>query len=257
MDDKRKSATMSALWLAHYSIEAWQDAGFWTSYFGRAQEILGASLSRLDENDPVRRRVTSLPEAGSYIATFKAREDTRWLFGKFDIKDLEFSIHHARSSERCENALIWYVPWTFVEDAKNLKRAKELFALSNKSLRSFYAYGEDITRVKNKKKASGGIELQTELVGVFWMTYFNAAYVAYFGKDKFSRFQGVEWGEAGGLTISLAENPTLVTDEMCEEATDHLGKQSFVDPKDQRWKPKGRHALTFEQLSAFNGATPQ
>src|SRR5579859_225878 len=154
---------MSELWLAHYSIEAWQDAGFWTSYFERAQEILGASLSRLDENDPVRRRVTSLPEAGSYISTFKAHENTRLLFGKCDVKDLDFSIHLERSSGRCENALMWYVPWTFVQDTKNLNRVKELFALSNRSLRSFYAYGDDITRVKKKKKASGGVDLQTEL----------------------------------------------------------------------------------------------
>jgi hypothetical protein len=74
---------MSELWIAHHSIEAWQQPSRWTGYFEEAQRLLGSPLTRVDTNDPVKRKVTSLAEAGNFACAFKAREDSRWLFGKF------------------------------------------------------------------------------------------------------------------------------------------------------------------------------
>lgn len=241
---------MLELWIAHHSIDAWQEPSRWTAYFEEAQRLVGSPLTHLDVNDPVKRKVASLADAGNYVCAFKAREDSRWLFGKFVDIGIEFSVQHYRQLGHYPNTLKWHVPLSFVEKPENRQRLKVLFDLGNQAFKSFYAYADDVAQIASKKKSSGAVDIQAELLGVFWLTYFNAAYVEFFGKEKFNGFPGVEHGSDGSITIVLGGSPQSVTSGLREQSAETLGKQSFVNPSDILGKQRGRFALTFQQLLA-------
>jgi len=239
---------MSELWINHLSIEVWQEPGCWTDYFDQVQGILGSPLTHLDVNDPVKRKVASLKDAGDYVCAFKPREDSRWVFGKFDAIGIELSIQHYRQLGHWPNSLMWHVPLSFIEKPENCTRLKALFDLGNLTFKPFYAFSDDVSHIKSKKKSSGAVDIQAELLGVFWMTYFNAAYVAFFGEEKFNDFPKVEYGDDGGVTVLLGDSPKSVSSELREQLVTALGKQSFVNPNEILGKLPGRFALTFQQL---------
>jgi hypothetical protein len=241
---------MSEIWIAHLSIDGWQVPSVWSGYFEQAQELLGSPLTHLDVNDPVKRKVASLVDAGNFVCAFKEQEDSRWLFGKWGGTGIGFSIQHYRQLRHWPNALTWHVPLSFVEKSENRQRLKALFDVGNQTFKPFYAYGDDVDQIAGKKKLSGAVDIQAELLGVFWLTYFNPVYVAFFGKDKFIDLPDVECGDDGGVTIILGDSPKSVTSEQREKAVAALGKQSFVNTSDILGKQPGRFALTFEQLLA-------
>ncbi|MES2951501.1 MAG: hypothetical protein V4858_23465 [Pseudomonadota bacterium] len=235
----------------HLSIESWRDSDRWATYFAQTQEILGAQLTHLDISDPVRKKVTSLGVAGEYISSFKTREDSRWLFGKFETIGVEISIQHYRQLGHWPNSLTWHIPSSFIETPKNCERLKALFDLGNQAFKPFYAYADEAPRISSKKKTSGAVDIRAELLGVFWMTYFNAAYVDFFGASKFKTISAAEYDANGGVTILLADSPVTVPDALRENLAAMLGERSFVDVKDLLGKQPGHFALTFQQLEAF------
>lgn len=241
---------MSELWIAHHSIDAWQEPSQWTAYFEEAQRLLGSPLTHLDVNDPVKRKVVSLAEAGNFVCAFKAREDSRWLFGKFVDIGIELSVQHYRQIGHYPNTFKWHVPLAFLEGPENRQRLKALFDLGNRTFKPFYAYADDVAQIASKNKSSGAVDIQAELLGVFWLTYFNAAYVAFFGDQKFDALPGVERGNDGGVTIVLGDSPKAVANEVREQSAAKLDSQSFVNPSDMLGKQRGRFALTFQQLSS-------
>jgi len=243
---------MSEIWIDHLSIDGWQEPGVWTDYLEQAQTILGATLTHLDANDPVKRKVALLKDAGEYVCAFNPREDSRWVFGKFDAIGVELSIHHHRQLGHSPNSLKWHVPLSFIDTPESFARLKALFDLGNQTFKPFYAYGDDVTHIKSKKKLSGAVDIQAELLGVYWMTYFNAAYVTFFGEDKFNEFPGVRYGDDGSVMTLLGDSPKSVSKELRERLASALGSQSFVNSSDVLGKLPGRFALTFQQLLAAN-----
>jgi hypothetical protein len=242
------------LWITHLSIESWQDSVRWATYFAQAQEILGAPLTHLDTSDPVRKKVTSVGLAGEYVNSYKKLEDSRWLFGKFETIGVEISIQHYRQLGHWPNSLTWHIPLSCVETSRDYTRLKALFDLGNYMLSPFYAYGDEASRICGKKKTSGAVDIRAELLGIFWMTYFNDAYVEFFGASKFKAFPSVEYGDNGGVTFLLADRPSSIPDALREKLAVMLGGQSFVDVEDMLGKQPGRFALTFQQLEAFRDA---
>lgn len=239
---------MAELWISHHSIEDWSEPSRWSDYLERAQEILGAKLTRLDENDPVKRQVSSLADAGAFICTFKQREDSRWIFGKLEHTGIGFSVQHFRNIGRYAHTLRWHVPVSFLEKPFALHRARELFAVGNQSLAPFYAYSDEVSCIAAKKKPSGAVDIQAELLGMFWLTHFNSSYVDFFGRKTFDNFHSLETHSDGSITVVLGEQPSTVSTELRLRAESLLGKQSFVDPSEILFKEPGRFALTFQQL---------
>jgi len=239
---------MDELWLATYSVEPWNNAGRWTSYLEDAATILGSRIARLDVHDPPVREVTSLVESGQDVVRFGSAETSRRLFGKLEKSKISFAISHFTTADLFANALTWYFPGNYLSSQVNLRRFSELFDLGNKFWGSFYSYADSVARIRRKKKPSGAVDLRCELPGVFWKTYFNLAYVRFFGKEKFERLADAVWGQDGSVTLTLAQSPELVEDRKCEEIIQILGKQSFVDPGDARGKQVGAHVVPFPQL---------
>jgi hypothetical protein len=241
---------MNDLWLGHISIEAWTAPNRWAGYFEQVQQILDSPLTHLDVNDPIRREVGSLAEAADFVCAFGAREDSRWVFGRFKALGIDFSVRHFRELGRWPNSVVWHMPLSFVEKAQDHQRLEALFDLGNQALRPFYGYSDERAQIAAKKKPSGAMDFQTELPGIFWLTYFNAAYVAFFGKGNFTNIPGVEHGDDGSVTIVLGHSPKSVANQLREHAATMLGRRSFVDSRDIVSKPPGRFALTFQQLLA-------
>ena len=170
------------------------------------------------------------------------------MFGRFKTLGVDLSIDRFRSPQQFANALSWFLPLSFTDNAEDRQRLKALFDLGNRAFKPFYAYGDDVAQIASKKKSSGSVDIQSELPGVFWLTYFNAAYVAFFGDEKFNGLPGVE-RRNGSITIVLGESPRSVANDLREQVAVALGKKSFVDRADVLGKPLGRFALTFQQLS--------
>jgi len=238
---------MNDLWLGHFSVVPWRDPKQWVSFFDQTQHLLSSRLTHLDAKDPVRRKVASLEDAGEFACAFGPCEESRCMFGKFTDVGIEFSIRHFRQLGRWPNSLTWHVPLSFLEN-ESRKRVKALFDLGNRTLYPFYAFSDERAQITGQKKSSGAIDIETELPGVFWLTYFNAAYVEFFGNEKFNGLPEVEHGNDGSITIILGEHPQLVTNATREHVVAVLGKQSFVNPNDILGKQRGRFALTFQQL---------
>jgi hypothetical protein len=243
---------LQQVWLSHYSINEWTDPEAWASYLSEVQLILDAKLVRLDAHDPVRRKVTSLDETGEYICDFGEKEESRYLFAKFDKVATTFSIQHYRripeARNQFPNGIIWHFPPDYLNSKENGQKLKALFKWSNQSFSPFYAYSDTLEHIVNKKKKSGSVSFEVELLGVSWLNYFNDAYVNFFGRKKFEAFPEVIDEKSGGITTCLAQTPFDVPSHLREELAVVLGRESFVNPADILNKPVGKYALSYKQL---------
>lgn len=240
------------LWLDHCSCADWCDPNRWSTYFERAQDILGAEITHLDEDDPVRRKVTDLKSAGEFVTRFGVNEDSRWIFGRIKSLDIRFTIWYFRNEMNRANSIDWHGPSEMFDDPIRVNQICELFDCGNSLLDTFYSYA-DIGEVHSKKswrkRVFGAVSLEDELLGVYWLTYFNERYVEFFGREKFTALENVAVKFDGGATLRLGDTPLTVPEGLREKVENHLGSKSFVAwQRDITIKRPGQYALTFEQL---------
>ena len=117
-------------------------------------------------------------------------------------------------------------------------------------LHTFYSYGDIATQLSLKKKSTGAVDIQAELLGVFWLTYFNDAYVKFFSAERFRDLDGIVSHVGNGMTVELGKRPNELSEDKRKNAALVLGKDSFVDVADLAGKRPGKFALTFQQLMA-------
>lgn len=250
MTDDFSPVSPDELRLCHLSCVSWSEPDRWIRYFARAEEILGASITHLDKDDPVKRRVKpgKLTEAAEYVTLMGKRDDSRWVLGRMESIGAEFSVRHYRDIRGWPNSINWYFPAGFADNASGAKTIRSLFDCGNATLSPFYAYADTKDHVASKKKESGAVNIQAELIGVFWLSYFDARYVTFIGKDKFDELQGVRVKFDSGVTLDLGETPSFVPHGLRGQTEVKLGPKLFVEPKDMLAKRPGQYALTFEQL---------
>ncbi len=252
------------LLLSHCSCASWPEPGRWLKYFSHVQEILGAEITHLDENDPIRRRVKpgGLSEAAEYAAALRDGDQYRWLFGRMAKIGVYFSILYYPQQEPPPNTypqniapsnyIDWHAPRRIFNSPAGLVQASKLFDCGNYLLDAFYGYA-DVSKAQKrklwKKKEFGAIDLRCELIGVFWLTYFNERYVEFFGREKFEAIRNADVRLNGGATLRLAQTPQLIPEGRREEIEAALCGKSFVSSdRDVTIKLPGQYALTFEQL---------
>ena len=240
---------LTDIWIMHHSVEDWSDRSVWRSYFEAAQDVVRSTLTHLDAADPVRRKVESLDQAASFVTTFPKGAETRWLFGKFSKVGFRFTIHYYETSlvGRFLNSCNWYIPGSFIHERGGVEIINKLLELGAKSLGTFYSISDDIKYITQKKKQYG-VKLEEELLGIFWLNYFNEKYVDFFGMEKLHQLGGVEFRPREGATLKLGQSPDEVPDGRREACERLLGYSSFVDPHDPRRKPVGQYVLSYAQL---------
>jgi hypothetical protein len=250
MSDDFAPISSDELWLCHLACVPWTEPNCWTRYFGDAQKILEADVTHLDKEDPARRRVKSneLSDVAEYVSSLGKREDSRWVFGRMAEIDVEFTLRHYKVVQGWPNSINWYFPEGFSDTPFGARAIRRLFDLGNVALSTFYGYADTKATLARKKKESGAVNIQAELIGVFWLSYFDAHYVSFIGQDKFAALQGIEVLFDGGVTLELGDSPSSLAPGCREYVELQLGKSLFVDPKDVICKPPGRYALKFDQM---------
>jgi hypothetical protein len=240
---------MSSIQIKLYSITDLFDHKIWEDFFEQLEKITGLKLSHLDTNDPVRRKISCVREAAGFVCDISNFEASRTLFAKFDKSKLQMTITLYKSTEQTSNNIILDFPEKYLS-AKDDWAANvfDVFLMSTQRLKPFYSLCDFAHLIYGKRKLSGfSIDLQAELPGIFWLTFFTTRYVEYFGKGLFVSLHAEEIDSLNGVLIKLGDSPNKV--EMPRaQAESLLGKQSFVDPTSQFDNPRGKNALLFSQL---------
>ena len=238
------------LWLSHCACTSWMQPRRWAEYFDQLQHLLGASITHLDEEDPIRRRFNSdrVEDEAAYVTRFGQQEDSRWLFGKFADIGVHFSIWYFRDGVQRIHSIDWHFPSSWYEKQERLNHIIKLFDCGNILLESFYSFADLRGLLKTKNKEEGAVDLQQELLGVFWLTYFNERYVEFFGRERFAALEKIVARLNGGAMLRLAETPLTVQQGLRQEIENKLNPKSFVRQRDFTVKRPGQYALTFEQL---------
>lgn len=131
---------------------------------------------------------------------------------------------------------------------------RALFDLGNRLLGTFYGYGDAQPEISRKASPFGAVDIEAELLGVFWITYFHPAYVKLIGREALTELHKVEFSDEGGATLVLGEQPSSLPLGIRRGIELSLARNLFVDPGPSQRKPRGEFALTFEQLGASPGS---
>lgn len=245
---------MSELWICHCSVSSWRDKDLWIEFFSKAQEILGYSLTYLDENDPIRRKVDKhkFQEISDYIIDFDDKSNSRELFGKANGNNISLHIYHTNKllENGFPNSFDWYISEKIISTEEGIQKIKSLFDLGNELLSPFYSYSDFIDEaIKKKRKPNGAVSLQEELVGMFWLTYFNYKYVNFYSEEKIHSVAAYKnTKDDGNVTIQLTETPFSCSDEIRLNSEMKIGSQYFVDPSVYERKPEGKFAIKYSEL---------
>ena len=225
------------------------ERNFWKEYFYKLEHLIGSKLSHLDVNDPIRRKVINLEDAANFVCNISETQTGRTLFAKFGKSRVEMTITLYRDAEHVANNVAIYFPEKFVSDNESrMHLINNVFTMSVENIKPFYALADTNQAISDKRKASGyAVDLQAELIGVFWLTYFNRAYVDYFDRSKFQEIPSRQIEGLEGNMIELGKSPFTVNVAR-EKVEALLGKESFVDPLLRNDKPIGKSALRFDQL---------
>lgn len=250
---------VNEMWMRHRSVKAWTDAAEWDDYLRTVESALEDRLTKLDANDPARRKSDAARGEGHFVTHFGPKEDSRWLLGRFEKTKIAVEIQlykNGRDSfgERRDNTITFYIPEKVHVLCGSMEKLVELFHLTNERLGIFYA-AADLKGVYCAKKASppslGALNIASELPGVFWLTYFGLQYCEFFGRDRLVSLERASEGPAGGMTLRLAETPERVPEGLRRMLERRLSAETFAGVGDVLLeKPEGRYALTLEQLAS-------
>lgn len=241
----------SFLSIHHRFLDGSDDARRWARWLKQIEKITGLQLERLDTRDPLRRKVTAgtWDEQGEFMTSFQPRHNSRWIFGRFSDPRVRVRIVLYRDRPDYCDTVAWTVePDAFPPD-QLADRLVRLFDCGNRVLRSFFAIADTEENFATKSKESGyGVDLQEELSGVFWLTYFNRKYCEFFGRDTLAGIREAEFLPLGGVRIQLGASPLKYRHARRLQIERKLGPESFVNPRSRREKEQGAAVLTYTQL---------
>lgn len=241
------------LWINHRSVARWLDPHLWDRYLSALEEVLGDRLTKLDTNDPMRRKADTAKSEGDFVVAFKPREDSRWLFGVFGNSGVQIEIRHFKALGSWDNSISLIFPERMTSGSE-IGQVRRVFTLGNQMMQPFYAEADLKEVICSIKPSTPSLDISRELPGVFWLTYFGPAYRAFFGA-KFDGIAGLDEDSRGGVTLQLAESPAQVAASAREGIIKHLGATSFAGGGPP--KERGQFALTIHQLADAEREAPR
>ena len=187
------------------------DYELWLVFLDDIEKIIGTKLSHLDTKDPIRKKVNRLEDAASYVCDIGELENSRTLFAKFGKSKIEMTIILYKNTEQTANNISIYFPQDIVEKKDGIVVLNDVFEMATRRFKPFYSLCDSVSTIAGKKKSTGfSVDLQAELVGVFWLTYFNDSYTDYFGKGRFKGLPSKSIDGIEGLFVRLGETPFCV-----------------------------------------------
>lgn len=239
----------SDVWMSFSSVQNWSESEIWNEFFPQIEALLRDRIAKLDDKDPVRRKVESSNTEGDFITKFGPKEDSRWICGKFARSKIEFEIQIYKEGMDSfgrlrENRFKLFIPhqMSFGPDAEKLI---EVFRLGAKILRPFYAYADFKDEICIKKPCTPSLDISRELMGIFWLTYLGRDYRTFFA-ETLTRVENAEKGPNEGVVIQLGATPSQVDVGLRERVQQQLGVESFASGG--LAKEQGQFALTLQQI---------
>jgi len=230
------------------TLENLFDEEMWSAYLKKIEAVSNYKLTHLDTNDPIRKKAGSLRDAAKYICDIGQSHNSRILHAKFGDPNLTMTIILYKDRNKFANNVSISFRNKIINSQKGISIIREIFDYSNMSFRPFYSLCDDVEEIVKKKKKSGfAVNLEAELIGVFWLTYFNSAYVEFFDREKFDTLPYRDISETNGVCFSLGELPTSLNISR-DKVEKILGEDTFVDPIANYDKAIGKNALDYRSL---------
>jgi hypothetical protein len=221
-------------------------AEIWDRLFPHLEELVGTTLTHLDDRDPMRRKVDGGKGQGSYTGAFRGKAASSYAAGKFGKSGIWFMLDHRRWPSRIENSMSLFIP---AKAAKKIGLAgiEGIFNVLLAELRPFYQVCdvEDIVNSRKPSPPCAIVHHSYELSGVYWLTYFGPKYRAFFGDYRF-RALPHEWTEGDGVKLKLGDNPWWLEDEKRRAAEKALGELTFASYGEN--KKEYEHVIPWPEL---------
>lgn len=218
------------------SLSPWNDSHVWDEYFREVEALLNDRLIKLDENDPVRRKAdTKADQEGEYVTKFGALEGCRTVFGEFAKSKIHFSINcNNEKIDPSKRPIINRINYSVPVSGQSMNEDQadvlaKLFAVTIERFGVFLAES-DLTEFVVAKKTHDGysLDIESELLGVLWLTYFSPKYVSFFTKERLLTIPGAKEGPADGVIIRLATSPQEIPSGARRNAEKTLGERFFA-----------------------------
>lgn len=211
----------------------------WGKYLAFMTSGVNEIPEKLDVHDPLKRNYQdfSLSENAKYISAFESGESYRVIFGRFKKSKIRFSITlWGPDLEGLDSLNIYY-------RANQIGIATKIFDDLVALFSPVYAYIDMKFAVSAKRRADGfAVDLRSELVGIFWTTYFCEQYVNFWGENNIRSIDGVAClQKAKGKLLRFSEEPWNLTATSRTAAEIKLEELSFVNPLSTLLKPIGKH----------------
>ena len=238
--------TVNELVLQFFSRASWDQPGLWKKTLTVIEKTLNDVPTKLDDKDPLRRNYGdySLDENANFITSFGSKETSRWIFGNYRKKGISFSVQITKSLCDRNHSLNLHLPASETELAESL-----FFQLLN-VLDPIYAYSDFQSEISAKRRVDFfAVDLQQELVGVFWLTFFCSTYVNHFGLSSFNNMADIE-AKIGsdGIMFKLGGSPVDLSPSVRRTTEEAIGSLSFVDPQSSLLKPIGKHVPSYDKF---------
>lgn len=246
---------MNELQMSFYTTNNLSDYDVWEKFISFMEKNFEAKISHIDSADPPRRKSLCADDAASYISSSIRLGKISRFFGKFGKSKIFIQISAFQPIDSFPNEVSIFFPLSAVSTAESQKGIVRSFEEGVSSFKPFYAICDHIMKIHAKRKPSGlSVDLREELLGVFWITYFDSNYVRFIGDDRFS---GIKHGGkvlGGGFMILIDDFNAAASFGSSIEML--LGKDHFVDTASYYEKQPGVHAIdyTVDPLSRGDGS---
>lgn len=246
---------MNEIQMSFYTTYNLSDYDVWAKFISFMEINFEAQISHIDSADPPKRKALCADDAANYISSEIKLGKSNRFFGKFGKSRINIQISAFQPIDSFPNEVSIFFPSSAISRLDGQRGIVRGFEEGVSSFKPFYAICDQIMRIYEKRKPSGlSADLRAELLGVFWITYFDSNYVRFIGEDKFSKIHHGRKNLEGGVMILIDDFNAVSSFGASIEKL--LGTDHFVDTASYSEKQPGVHAIDFatDSLSRGNGS---
>ncbi len=205
----------------------------------------------MGEYEPLKTKITHKNEAINYIQELGTKSEWCYILTTTNLTSFSLTIKlsHDKSVDGIADmiTITITIDKNIIDNGISFNELEIFFKDCIQVLNPFYSFCDFVENMVAKHKKNGyPVNIQNELPGIFWLTYFNSQYCEYFDlQNKNINLDHIK--KNYGLVIKLGDSPSNVTFSRLE-VEEILGKKSFVDPNDTLDKPFGKYVFLLSDI---------